>query len=232
MRAAAQTGEEWVLSVNQVFVSLVILLTPGIVAVLVLDTATQHQKWDNFRLSLYIAALGFLSYFLLFILQAALDCIPWLPLHYNFKVFDIFSDLQNAKIGKNIYWEVFLTCILGFAAALAVSCSVNHKWLAKLANKWRISEKYGDESLFYYYLNQGNSKTIKWLTIRDYSKKTVYTGELISYSEQDGMQEILLSDVDVYPEGQDNYHIDEIYISAKIGDISIEPLTTEKQQTR
>jgi len=211
-------------SVNQIFVSLVILLTPGIVAALVLDTATQHSKWDNFRFSLYIIILGFLSYFLLFALTqcGAFIC----PHFYQPRVFSVFTHLENVELGPNLYWEVFTTCIIAFFVALGVSYSVNHKLIIKFTNMLGISNKYGDESLFYYYLNwwKPSDKSV-WLTVRDYSKKIVYTGDLSSFSEQDGMQEILLLNVDVYPDGKESYHLDEIYIAAKIGDISLEPMT-------
>jgi len=211
------------MEVNKLFISLIILLVPGIIATIILDSAAQHKKWDNFTFSIYVILFGCAGYFVLFVIETL---IKLKFAGFQFSVFRLLSDLDNIRLEPNIYWDVFFVSIIGFGLSLLAARAVNHKWLTRFMSRWNISEKYGDESLFYYYLNwwKPSDKSV-WLTVRDYSKRIVYTGDLSSFSEQDGMQEILLLNVDVYPDGKESYHLDEIYIAAKIGDISLEPMT-------
>ncbi|KAA6205626.1 MAG: hypothetical protein DU429_07740 [Candidatus Tokpelaia sp.] len=44
-------------SVNQLVISLIALLIPGLIAALVYDSITQHEKWNNFTFS--VAAILF-----------------------------------------------------------------------------------------------------------------------------------------------------------------------------
>jgi len=215
--------------VNQVFVSLIILLVPGIVATLILDATMQHEKWDNFIFSVYVIIFGFFSYFSLLIIEQIFLANPWID--YHFKIFAFFTNLEGVKLERSSYWEIGLACIIAGLLSLLASYAVNHKWLTRFANKYGISNKYGDESLFYYYLNDWNNPenkhNTKWLSIRDSCRSKIYTGGLDSYSEQNGNQEIVLVNVDVYLADGTAYHLANLYICGKVGDFSIEPLTLE-----
>jgi len=205
--------------VNQVFVSLIILLVPGIVATLILDATMQHEKWDNFIFSVYVIIFGFFSYFSLLIIEQIFFANPWID--YQFKIFAFFTNLEGVKLERSSYWEIGLACIIAGLLSLLASYAVNHKWLTRFARYCRISNKYGDENLFYYYLNNRN---IKWVYIRDFPKKMTYVGRLDSFSENNGVQELSLLDVDVYglENSQPYGHVNTLYLCGKAGDFTIE----------
>lgn len=214
--------------VSQLVISLIILLIPGIIAALIFDTITQHKPWNNFIFSVYVILFGWLSYLPLWLwnkIAKALDSnIQWGSVY-------AFTKLEKSLLNENIYYDILLAAFFAIFFAYLISYSVNHKWLTRLSNKLGVSDKYGDESLFYYYLNSGN---IDWVTVRDFSKKVIYTGKLQSYSENNSFHEITLSDVDVYGADIEPYHVDSVYICGKFGDLTIEPraaLTTNKENS-
>jgi len=55
---------------------------------------------------------------------------------------------------------------------------VNYKIFHKFAQKLLISQKYGDENLYSYYLN---AKEIDWVYVRDFERKLTYQGRVISF---------------------------------------------------
>ena len=50
---------------NQLVVSLVVILMPGIIAAIISDKLTSHSKWDSFKFALYSLVLGVLTYAML-----------------------------------------------------------------------------------------------------------------------------------------------------------------------
>jgi len=72
---------------------------------------------------------------------------------------------------ESIYIEIFFASIFAFFIACLVSAGMNYKILTRFAGYFRISNKYGDENLFYYYLN---NKNIDWIYVRDFPKKMIF----------------------------------------------------------
>lgn len=210
--------------VSQLIISLIILLIPGIIAALIFDAITQHKPWNNFIFSVYVVLFGWLSYLPLWLwnkfAKALESNIQWGSVY-------AFTKLEKSNLNENIYYDVLLAAFFAVIFAYLIAYAANHKWLTRAANKLGVSDKYGDESLFYYYLNGGSKKDIKWLSVHDFSRDIIYAGALLSYSEQDGAQELVLVNVDVYPAAGDSYRLDNIYICAKKGNLSIEPLAVK-----
>lgn len=50
---------------NQLVVTIIIILLPGIIATVICDKIVVHSKWTTFKFSLYSFVLGFVTYALL-----------------------------------------------------------------------------------------------------------------------------------------------------------------------
>jgi|GEM_PF-543088 len=212
------------MGMKYLFIVLIIILIPGLIASLILSGFTRHKKWDNFTFTTYTVIFGFFSYFILIALKTAVFHATGFS--YNLKIIDDLNnidDLSKIKLENAVYCEIFAACIIGVAAALFMSYVINHKLISRLALRFNIADKNGVEGLFYAYLDTKNDA---WLSVRDYSKNILYTGRLASYSEQDDVQEIALRDVDIYRSDlPEPYHAADIYLCGKYGDLTIEPLT-------
>ena len=149
---------------NQLVVTITIILLPGIIAVVICDKLTVHSKWDAFKFALYSLVLGILTY-------AALQCSAY--------VVDLVKGIgsescswHHLKIWSSAIcekpvvpaWEVVFATFYSVPIAFFASWIVNHKIFNKIGQKIRITHKYGDENLFSYYLN---AKGIDWIYVRD-----------------------------------------------------------------
>lgn len=104
---------------------------------------------------------------------------------------------------------------------MVISSLEHYKLINWFAKKIRISNKYGDENLYSYFLN---GTAVKEFYIRDLDNNTTYHGMIDSYSEQNAFCEIVLYDVVVYDNntGNEAYRIDKIYLSRPKNKITIE----------
>jgi hypothetical protein len=123
--------------------------------------------------------------------------------------------------------EILIACIFGIIIAFILIALINHKIINKLLQKIKITTKYGDESLFYYYLN---TKEINWVYIRDEEKHRIIQGRLHSFSESSTYQEILLYDVTVFNNKRkpdELYKVPSMYICYEYGKMHIEQIPKE-----
>jgi len=113
-----------------------------------------------------------------------------------------------------------------FAAAFFGAFLVNYKIFHKFAQKLLISQKYGDENLYSYYLN---AKEIDWVYVRDFERKLTYQGRVVSFSENDKVQELVLADVTVfaYEDSTEYYSVPNIYLCREMGRFVIEAIPLE-----
>lgn len=218
---------------NSFLVYISLIFFPGIIATIICDKITDHtEKWGYFKYTLYSFIFGITSYILaqiLFLLlyrftlvgeiRTALDSFFSSPMIIS--VFSAAILTQHQVSSVNIITDVLFSTILSpFVAALA-AVIINYKLLMKLSNKFKISNKYGDESLYYYFLN---SKQTKFVTVRDNEKGLTYQGNVSSFSLTESIQELLLSEVIVYDyeSSQKLYFSPFIYISKPPGGFAIE----------
>lgn len=92
-------------------------------------------------------------------------------------------------------WEICVAVFVSVLVAFFASWTINFKLFNKIAQKLKVSTKYGDENLYSYYLN---AEEIDWIYVRDPKNGFTYQGRVVSHSENDKVQEIVLSEVSVY----------------------------------
>ncbi len=216
---------------NGLAIAISIILFPGLVSCVICDKITVHSlKWDAFKYSIYSFLFGVLSYGLLQVMDYA--CYYVYVLFYGdqsvtvniLKVWSIVHD-EKAQI---LISETFNATLLAPIIALTASFIVNYKIVNKIAQKMRISEKYGDENLFSFFLN---AKEVDWIYVRDKGIGLTYFGRVVSHSECDSIQEIVLSEVTVheYNTSDELYSIPIIYLSRPLGSFVIEVAKSLKE---
>ena len=214
---------------NQLAIVVAIIMFPGIISAVICDKIIVHQpKWNHFKFGIYSFILGITCYislqgvnFLLDFLFSKYFCFPqviWSRL-------EIWGFISDSKTKLKIL-EVFQATLLAIPVAYFASWVVNFKLFNKISQKLRISNKYGDENLFSFYLN---AKEVNWVYIRDIENNLTYQGHVISYSENDKIQEIVLSNVTVfsYSESEEYYSVPSLYLCKNMGSFIIETIPSE-----
>jgi len=211
---------------NQLVVALIVILLPGIIAAIISDKLTTHSKWDSFKFSLYSFTLGILAYAFLQFIMYGVDIVKALSFqNITWTHLGIWSSALNGGSGINA-WEICIAVVFSVPVAFFTSWLINFKLFNKFAQKIGVSTKYGDENLYSYYLN---AKEIDWVYIRDPKNNFTYQGRVVSHSENDKIQEIVLSEVSVYRyiDSTFVYSVPTIYLSRKMGEFIIEAIPPE-----
>ncbi|GIX41401.1 MAG: hypothetical protein KatS3mg129_1134 [Leptospiraceae bacterium] len=219
---------------SSISVIILVIFFPGIISVLLVDKLAVHSKWNNFKYTLYAFSGGILSYFFYEIL-----CYTYKFFYYyiytentnklkipNLKIWDILL-LGKHELNVNIVNEVFSASILSIFLGLIISYTLNHKLIFKFARYFNITRKYGDDSLFYYYLNLEN---MDWVYIRNIQDNLIYQGKIWAFYENNNFQEIVLYQVTVYrnSDSQELYKLPSIYLCAESGKFIIEKIPEEQ----
>ncbi len=177
---------------NRLSITLVLLLFPGIIATAISDKTAVHSKWDSFRFALYSLVLGLFTYSLLNTFYVATAYL--LYGHFPQEALQIWQVLIKDNI-KIDFSEIALATLLAPVTATLATVLTNKKTFLKISQYFKISQKYGDENLFSYFLN---AKEIDWVNVRDIENNLTYQGQIESFSENDKIQEITLRNVSIY----------------------------------
>lgn len=208
---------------NQLVVTISIILLPGIICAVICDKLTVHSKWDAFKFTLYSFVLGLLAYTILQGVFYAIDFSHGLRSKtWAWQHLKIWGSAISEKPTIPV-WEVVFATLFSIPAAFFASWLVNYKVFNKIAQRLKITHKYGDENLFSYYLN---AKEIDWIYVRDLEKNLTYQGRVVSSSENDHIQELVLSEVTVfrYEDSSELYSVPTIYLSKEMGKFIIEAI--------
>lgn len=205
------------MEISSLTVKLIVLLLPGILAALLVEKITVHKPWGQFRFLLYAIVLGAISYAIL----------------------SIFIDIYNLFVATKhqitlTFWqslflpaqavkplEVIFAVIIGILIAILASLAITKNWVIRLARKARATEKYGDESLYYFSLN---SPEISWVWVKLPEVGLLYEGWRESFSEDVNVREILLRSVKVYRlnDSEFLYELPAVYLSMPRNKVIIE----------
>lgn len=208
---------------NQLAVAIAIVLLPGLIASIICDKITVHSaRWDVFKYTIYSFIFGISSYALLEFLRATLEFLHSSSFSHEakyqpLKVWLLIQDEKAQILVSEVAWAVVLSPIIAIIAAVIV----NYKLIHKFAQKFKISQKYGDENLFSFFLN---AQEVDWVYVRDKSNNLTYCGRIFSHSECESIQEIVLSDVTVfdYESSAELYKVASIYLCKPLGSFVIE----------
>ena len=144
------------------------------------------------------------------------------------------ADQDLASVWKNLpskdipFSAILKTSIMALIIGFIAVPIDFHKLIIRCGKKLHLTNKYGDENLYTYFLN---SKNIKEVYIRDFNKQLTYHGKVIEFSENDSYSEIVLENVKVYllEDSSFLYEIDKIYLANSKDNLVIEvPFQKEK----
>ena len=200
------------MEISTLTLKLIILLVPGALATLIYKKLTVRQKESSdFMFVIFSIMFGLFSYLFLQIGSFIISLIEGLciTIKPNYEILKTFSSLSDGSQipFKEVIWASIISILLG----LSISCLDHKKLLNRFARFLHISNKYGDENLFTYFLN---SPDISWVYIRDIEHSITYLGSVSSFSETTEYKEIVLVQVTVYsyPESIELYDLDRIYL--------------------
>ncbi|MBI6121355.1 hypothetical protein [Salegentibacter maritimus] len=200
---------------SELTIKLIIILIPGVLSTLTFGKLILHKEWSSFRFTLYSVLFGIITYLILQIIINLLNLISIFDIA-NLTIWDNLNDATSIPY-REVIWASIISILVAFIAAKIE----NNKIINKLANQLGISGKYGDENLYSMFLN---SKEVEFIYLRDIKNQLTYHGWVKSFSENDNISEIRLSDVAVYNYGDSEllYEIAEVYLSLKKEEIIIE----------
>lgn len=200
------------MEISALTLKLIILLTPGILATTIYKRLTiRHKEQSDFMFVVISIMFGMFSYLILQIINYLISlakniCSKTIEEYETIKTF---SDLSN---GNSIpYSEVIWACIISIILGFLISKLDHSKLINTFARKWNISNKYGDENLYSYFLN---SPDVNWVYVRVIENSLTYLGLVESFSETIENKEIVLNQVTVYdyPDSKKMYKIERIYL--------------------
>jgi hypothetical protein len=172
------------------------MFTPGIFAIFIVDNLIVHEKWEAYKYALYAFILGLLTYITLQIFYFCGDLLrAWfchLPNTWtSLKIWDVLlNGNKDLKLSpKELIWAVFLSV----GVALVISKLIKENKFFTFAQKYNISNKASNQTVFVDFMSQQS-----WLSVQDLTNNLEYIGWPSNYEEKNGIQEILLRDVQIF----------------------------------
>jgi small nuclear ribonucleoprotein (snRNP)-like protein len=209
------------MDISELTLKLIIILIPGAIGTMVFDSLTTHKEWTPFKFVVNSIIMGVFSYLSL---QAIQDL--YVVLHNIFSCTKIKYDhlriWESLSDSKSIpYWEVAWSSFLGIFVGGIATAFYFYKCLNRLSKFFRISNKYGDENLYSYFLNAKNTRIVY---VRSMKNNITYHGYVQAFSETDNISELVMTEVSVYDYEASKlyYEIDQIYISFVKTEVVIE----------
>lgn len=209
---------------NDLAVTLGLISFPGLIATLLADKLVVHTiRWGTFKYSIYTFVFGLSAYVLL---QAIASSVGWLGYTLAYlppktHVLQTWGVLTSGSAGGVRLAEIAWATALAPVVALFAIATVNLKLLNKASARLKVSDKFGDENLFSYYLNLAG---FDWVYVRDIANDLTYFGKIHSFAETEHLQELVLSDVTVYSckDSDELYRVPMVYLSKPLGFFLIE----------
>jgi len=184
---------------------LVLLFIPGIICAGLIDTLTTHRQTTQFRFTLRALIWGVVSYGFLSLFKPDLS---------------FFNALSDTSVNPSIPEAAIAT---GVAVVLALTTTyiVTHKLHFRIAQKLRLTRRYGDQDIWGYLFN---STDVDWAVVRDHKRKLVYDGFVKLFSDDSKNAELYMTDVRVYDNasGDHLYDVPGMYLSLDRTDMTIE----------
>jgi len=216
------------MSVNELAISIGVVLFPGLLATIICDKIASHTpKWRVFKYSVYSFVFGVLCYACVqFASWAAQAVVNLIGCQSNTApLLKVWSIATADKPNVDLREVAFASLTAPIVAAIAASIN-DWKLLNRIAQKLNLSVKFGDENLFSYYLNR---RDIDWVYVRDPRTNQTYQGRVVQWSETDHIQEVVLSDVTVYEyeSSKELYSLPTVYLARTTGTFVIEAIPPE-----
>lgn len=197
------------MNIDELTLRLLILLLPGMLSSIIIDSFTFHKERKLLTRAIHFLLLSALVYVILQLVYGLVYCFST---ESNLTVWKAFT---NKEVEIN-YVEVIFALVVAIPVGLLFTYLITKKRLYNILNTYRISNKYGDENLFKYFLN---SENIDWIWIRDIESQLVYYGSCLAFASEGERDEIVLGNVSIFHldedtgEYKESYTLDKIYLT-------------------
>lgn len=209
------------MEISELTLKLLIILIPGAIATVIIDKLTIHKEWVPFKFVINSIIFGIFSYLTLQLTENFLVFAHNLfsAINYPYSTLTIWTTIADSKSVP--YQEVLYSTFCGVVVGCVGTLFENNRYIIRLGKQIKLTNKYGHENLFSYFLNQ---KDTTWVYVRTIKNDMTYFGYVKSFCETDITSEIVLADVSVYTceSGGHLYDVGEIYLSFSKTEIIIE----------
>lgn len=190
---------------------LALIFFPGIIWSLMHRAFCEKERGSEFYFILNCFVFGVVTYFITFSLYDAFG-----HLH---PVARFFADGQ-ASASVFSLTDLLVTSGVAIFLGLLWTYSATYKPQYWFMQKIKASRKFGNEDVWDFTFN---NPAIKYVNIRDFEKRLIYTGWVDAFSESEKLRELLLSEVQIYDfDGALLYEMPLIYLARDSNDIHIE----------
>lgn len=191
-----------------------VIFLPGIIwARLDARYAAKEKRSDlDFLIATFI--FGMVAYAATFALYALFK--------QPFSLIDFDKATDRAVLTPQVGQEILAATAIGFVLAIGWVYASTWKLLTRLLQWIKATKRYGDEDVWDFTFNAPGPFS-RYVNVRDFDKKIVYTGWVNAFSETGKLRELTLFDVQIYDwDGQLMYGIPLLYLARKPEDIHIE----------
>jgi small nuclear ribonucleoprotein (snRNP)-like protein len=215
------------MDISALTLKLIIILIPGAIGALLFDSITTHKEWTPFKFVVNSIIMGIFAYLLLQVISDIPSfihniCSTKKVVPEPLLIWGALSDSKSIP-----YWEVFWSSLLGIVVGGVATALYFYKFFNRMSKWLKISNKYGDENLYSYFLNAKNTRIVY---VRSIKNNITYHGYVKAFSETDNFSELVMTDVSVYDyqASKKFYDVDQIYLSFVKTEVVIE-LANPKQ---
>jgi len=174
------------MEISELTFRLLLIFIPGFLFLYSIRKFTKDKEFNAFEVFTYALIAGLFCYSLL-------GGIYTLTGKGSLSVWSIFT-FSEAEITIDKF-EILFASIISIGLAMLYVLTHRKKWLYKLLLHMGITDKYGDDSTYYTFLNQ---EDVDQIYIYDFELNLIHQGQILSFSENNDTLEVLLIGCDTY----------------------------------
>ncbi len=164
----------------------------------------------------------FIATFIFGVVAYAVTFAGYAMFHQTFRLIDFKAAADTTVLTAQIGWEILIATAVGFVLAILWVYAATWKLLTRFLQLIRATKRYGDEDVWDFTFNSAGPYT-RFVNVRDFDKKIVYTGRVNAFSESEKLRELTLYEVEVYDfDANFMYDVPHLYLARKPDDIHIE----------
>ena len=202
------------MKLDLLILQLAVLFLPGLIWARLDARYALKSRPSDTEFFLRAFQFGLVSYGVTFLLYSAAG--------WPFTLVDL-TDAGTRPIVTNVIVHEILWAIgVGSFLSILWIYAATYKCLTRFLQFIRATKIYGDEDVWDYTLNS-SSPAVEYVNFRDFEKKIVYAGWVISYSETEKLRELALRDVQIFDfDGQFLFEMPMAYLARAPENIHIE----------
>lgn len=214
------------MQITELVWNLFLILMPGVVATLMFKQIFSGVKYTVFEFVINSALFGIATFIIMELGYSI----------YNIVIALFSKDITiscglNLSIWNNLFdgneefnkIELIVAYLLSIPLGLFYGYAFSKKFLNKVFQKLGLTNRYGDNDVWSYFLN---SKDIEWIIVHNKKTELSYFGKISAYSDSNAKREILLKEVDVFASNSDwdepIYQSNYVYLELDSNNFTIE----------